>query len=354
MKIIDNVTEVQNILMDRFSKKRKSVQKNLGLITLALIKSQNCSLPEIAMQMSSLNNKTLGSNELRVSRFLQSKEFQIDDQLWRSHIKLIFDLLEERGFFNSLKNNKGKIDCNNDYNKIVINVDFTTSNDNFNILSASIPFDGRGIPLYFSTRNYPKRKGQFNQMKMEESFIKELKHLLSNKYKYVIVADRGFGNSRFANLCKNNGFDYLLRVKEDLRVDYQDKIQRIKDIKETDGSFPNIEIVPWQRSERLVRSSYKKMTWSMVTSIKRIPYTDVVRQYGKRFKCEKMFQDQKSSGFNIEKSKIRKYDRFKKLLYLVTLAQILMMFIGDYINDNVDEIKKKYPLHLKLISAFSN
>jgi len=27
--------------------------------------------------------------------------------------------------------------------------------------------------------------------------------------------------------------------------------------------------------------------------------------------------------------------------------------IGDYINDNVDEIKKKFQLHIELISAFS-
>ena len=66
-----------------------------------------------------------------------------------------------------------------------------------------------------------------------------------------------------------------------------------------------------------------------------------------------MFQDQKSSGFNIENSKIEKYDRFKKLLYLVSLTQMLMMFIGDYIDDNVDEIKKKFQLHIGLISAFS-
>ena len=34
-----------------------------------------------------------------------------------------------------------------------------------------------------------------SQKKMEEAFLKQLRHLLSRKYKYTIVADRGFGHS---------------------------------------------------------------------------------------------------------------------------------------------------------------
>jgi hypothetical protein len=66
----------------------------------------------------------LESNELRISRFLKAKTFQIDDNLWRTHISLIFDLLRERSFLN-----EGR--------KIAINVDFTSSTDDFSILSAS-------------------------------------------------------------------------------------------------------------------------------------------------------------------------------------------------------------------------
>jgi hypothetical protein len=138
---------------------------------------------------------------------LKAKTFQIDDNLWRIHTSLIFDLLRERGFLN-----EGK--------KIAINVDFTSSTDDFSILSASIPFQGRAIPLYFSIRNYPQKKNSLNQKKMEEAFIKELSHLLSNKYSYVIVADRGFGNGRFVNLCESNGFSYILRTHLTQNLNY--------------------------------------------------------------------------------------------------------------------------------------
>ena len=52
-----------------------------------------------------------------------------------------------------------------------------------------------------------------SQKKMEEAFLKQLRHLLSRKYKYTIVADRGFGHSRFINDCLRLGFNYILRVK---------------------------------------------------------------------------------------------------------------------------------------------
>jgi len=79
----------------------------------------------------------------------------------------------------------------------------------------------------------------------------------------------------------------------------------------------------------------------------------LIQLYGSRFRIEKMFQDQKSSGFDYEKSKIEKYMRFKRLLFCIYVAQVLMLFIGDYVEDNCDEIIKKYHLHTSLISAFS-
>lgn len=135
MQIIDNTSKIQQVITDKFSKKRKSVRDNIALSILSLIQSESCALPELAIQMSSLNGCTAPSNELRISRFLKAKTFQIDDNLWRVHISLIFNLLKERDF---LDNDR----------KIAINVDFTSSTDDFSILSASIPFQGRAIPLY--------------------------------------------------------------------------------------------------------------------------------------------------------------------------------------------------------------
>jgi len=74
-------------------------------------------------------------------------------------------------------------------------------------MCASIIVKDRAIPLYFTMRNDPQKKDQYDHKKMELAFIKGLRHVLSKKYSYVIVADRGFGNDRFIKTCKDNGFE---------------------------------------------------------------------------------------------------------------------------------------------------
>jgi hypothetical protein len=58
MQVIDNTSKIQEVLTDRFSKKRKSVRDNIALSILSLIQSESCALPEIAIGMSSINGCT--------------------------------------------------------------------------------------------------------------------------------------------------------------------------------------------------------------------------------------------------------------------------------------------------------
>ena len=74
--------------------------------------------------------------------------------------------------------------------------------------------------------------------------------------------------------------------------------------------------------------------------------------YEKRFKIEKLYQDYKSSGFNIEGNKIRKYDRFKRLLYCIALAHALSCFLGDLVCSVKNDFKKKFALHSNLFTAY--
>ncbi len=67
--------------------------------------------------------------------------------------------------------------------------------------------------------------------KMEEAFIEGLRHVLSKQYRYVIVADPRFGNQRFANLCKENNFEYVLRIQSNrkIKVDEKKEIKTLQD-----------------------------------------------------------------------------------------------------------------------------
>jgi hypothetical protein len=102
-----------------------------------------------------------------VHRLLSDPNFQIDESFWQCHANMIFDCLREK---HGLENG----------HNIHVNVDYTTLNDNVLIHCAFINVSGeKDVMRYFTTRNYPKRKNQMDQKKMELAFFKSLRHFLS-------------------------------------------------------------------------------------------------------------------------------------------------------------------------------
>ena len=280
----------------------------------------------------------------------------MDDSFFRGHVNLIFDLLAEtypKQVSQAGIPSRGEIKKDE---AIQINVDFTSSEDNFIILTASISLVGKAVTVYFSVRKYPKRSGQMSQTKMEEAFIKGLSHLLSRKYRYIIVADRGFGNIRFANLCESNGFNFVLRVKPELIIKENGLNSNLKSHlqNKTFKAYVN----SWKCYKYFTIRVKDDKIWYLMSNSQSL---DAGMLYEKRFEIEKNYQDCKSSGYNLEKNKIKKYDRFKRLLYCVILSQALTSFIGSIISNSARNIKKNSTKHeiraeslsLRLILAFS-
>jgi hypothetical protein len=303
---------------------------------------KNCQTPPIIQEMGKLNGNNFKANENRLSRFLDSSEFMIEDKIWREYIKMLLSLLIERSYIKENSN-------------ICINVDFTSKTDEFLILSASIQFKGRSLPLYFSMRRYPVKAGMIDQKLMEKAFLLELSRLLPHeKYKYTIVADRGFANTRFMSFCREYKFNYVIRTDPKWNIEMLDWKGNMKDIQIDNKDIGNIKLKCGKFETRLIMSeNEEKKSWCIFTDLPNQAFEEILREYKNRFQCEKMFQDEKSSGFEIEKSKIEKYSRFKRLLFCIYVAQALMMFLGDWINGEAEEIRKKYHLHISLISVFS-
>jgi hypothetical protein len=329
---------MKELINQYFGSFGKVFPKRLGNIITAIMQCGSANTYQIARQLSKENNKSFKANDMAVYRLLQSKNFQIDDSFWRKHMKLIFNLLEERSLISKDQ-------------KIQINVDFTSHEDNFLILSASVILNNKAITIYFSMRKYPRKKNQMSQIKMEKAFIKGLRHVLSKNYEYVIVADRGFGNNRFANLCKENNFDYVLRINPNLIIEHDKQRINLNTIKE--NKIFRAKVVSWKKDINLTICTKNKQIWYLMSSDDNLKQQQI---YENRFKIEKNYQDCKSSGYDLEDNKIRKYDRFKRLLYCVLLSHALVCFIGYVIAKSKSNIKKnsieKGDLVTCLISAF--
>jgi len=304
----------------------------------ATISSCSFSTHEISRHLSKETGKDFNTSEKGLNYLLSNKNFQIDDHYWRMHMKLIFDLLLEQKLIK-----KGE--------KIYIQVDHTSNKDNFLIQCASIIAHNRAIPIYFTMRNYPKRKNSLNQKKMELAFLKGLKHCLSKQYQYVIVADRGFGTSRFIENCEDNGFEYLIRIKSNMNVKINEEVGSIENKLESNGIY-DVKVPCWDKNYTIIKCGNESKSWYLVSNINDLSLERAEHIYKNRFKIEKCFQDMKSSGFNMEKSKIRKYDRYKRLLSICMLAHCLLVLLGHFIVVKLPNFLKNSALMANAILAY--
>lgn len=320
-----------------YSKAGKIFCNNFSEIITAMLSSSSSNTAKIAIEMSKLNKKSFKTNDIALYRFLKNEKFQIDEAIWRCHIKMIFTLLKEHKVIN-------------DGDKIPIKIDFTTSEDNFLILCASLIVADKAIPIFFTMRRYPVRKDMIDQKRMERAFLKCLKNFLSKKYNYIIVGDRGFGNERIVNYCKEFGYEYLLRITPSVKIEHEKKEMILSEIKGNKNLI--CRIVNWKKDIKVFTSEKDGQNWYLITNISEINHAQAIEMYKKRFKIEKTFQDLKSSGFEIENLKIKKYDRFKRIAFCSVVAYSLMILTGDFINKKLVSLKKNSPTFLELISAY--
>ena len=245
---------MQEIFHKYFTKSGGSFCNNLSLIIPAILRCGKANTALIAKEMSKANGLDFHSNDIHLSRFLQLDKFQIDDSFWRQHIKMIFDFMKESDMISS--------------NELIpINVDFTSNEDNFLILSASVNINDKAVMLYFSSRLYYHKKYSIDQKKMEEAFIKALRHILSKQYKYIIVADRGFGNKRFANLCKENNFEYILRMTSNFNIKTSDEKEiNIKSLNNQNIRNLNCFVKAWKEDAIFDINTDNGSTWFLLKS----------------------------------------------------------------------------------------
>lgn len=329
----------ENILRRYFSNLGVTISKSFIRYTRGAISACSFSTHEIARHVSKETGYDFNTSEKGLNYLLSNNNFQIDDHYWRCHINMVFDLLSEQQLIA-------------DGERVYIQVDFTSNEDYFLILSAAVIVNNRSVPLYFTMRNYPKRKYQYDHKKMEMAFLKGLKHVLSKKYSYVIVADRGFGNERFISLCEEIGFEYLIRITPNLKISCNDKEGIMELICNDDGIY-DCEVANWKKTMTLYKSSNEQneQAWYLFSNIVGLDDKEVFGIYKDRFKIEKCFQDLKSSGFNIEKSKIRKYNNYKKLLAIIMVAHVLLVMIGHLIVVKLPQFLKNSALMADAILA---
>jgi len=199
------------------------------------------------------------------------------------------------------------------------------------ILWAALPFKKRALPIHFSIIRNPHvtdKRQEDRMIYLENDFLRFLRIHLPQDRRWVITADRGFGNQRNIRLCQSIGFDYVLRVKGDIRVTIKRGGYELKDRK-----IKNLPRAKWRKNilfkglmvNLLSLTEGTDDPWYLVTSLKN-PNT-VQRIYEQRFWIEEMFRDMKTHR-EIKKTLIRSLNAMKRLAFCLQLSYVIVFSVG--------------------------
>lgn len=265
-----------------------------------------------------------------------------------------------------IKNTISKYSCkHNDY-RVHIVFDHMFKKDDYATFMLSLRIGKKSIPLWF--RCFPD--GHDSDEAFKENIIKEGILYVSNlfndsKFKLIFLADRWFGSPTLLDFIDKLGHTYVIRLKSGLNIKYFDdkeghvickKIEDLFHYKYHATYYENVKYTFKEINTNIVISPTKSVSISNKTKTKEIkePWFlitngDVkraIKDYSYRYGAiEFLFKDQKSNGFNLEKSSVRNIHAFSMMYTCVCICILYLTCIGT----QYTRYKNKYYKDVKIV-----
>jgi predicted small integral membrane protein len=243
--------------------------------------------------------------------------------------------------------------------RLIVLLDWTQLHGDFWALVAAVAFDGRAIPILASAHH----ESQLGSRDVQTRFLDDLRRILPDGCKPLVVADGGFRSPFFA-ACREARVDFVIRLRNEHGM--AKFARRVRGY----GAWVSIrfsEIFKWARATvqcfgkgvpfcmsshreecRLVlgaaprkfrkRARYaddyerKRATepWFLATSLQNESAEAVVAIYATRMQVEECFRDTKNArfGWGLQFSATRSTDRLNVLLLLASVAFAAVILVG--------------------------
>ncbi len=209
--------------------------------------------------------------------------------------------------------------------------------DRLQIFRLSLVHGRRAIPLIWKVI---PGKG-LTQAQVLEAMLTQAADFLRPRVKRVrFLADRGFRDCDWAELCLKLGWHYAIRIQCNTTVTLADGWQ---------GRIDELGVRPGQR--RYFQNVYLTLESKLCTHLS-VTWTDGddkhapevlalmsdqpacrarLREYAERMCIEQSFRDDKSGGFDIEHTRLQHPDRLERLLLAVAIATLWCHELGEQV-----------------------
>ena len=317
------VGPIDGALSRAFAGLRRSVQKNLAVVTVAFVqvlgaaRSGHGRLSLAALYRVLPTAGTPHAREKRLHRFLVNRRLDprgVTDGLAR----LIFGQ-RGRGLWPILFDQSR---CG------------TTQ-----ALMAGVPFQGRALPLALYTFDYPwQERAAGSQNILEHVFLLDLESALPAGVRGVFIGDRGYARARLLRESHREGRLYVIRGRGGTQVESQGRRLKLRELPCQPGRAIRYRTVLYQARERVPVDviafhdpAFQQPWWLLVPAGHEalLPTATVVALYRERMQVEQSFRDFKTHlGLRGLRLQVRVAERLGRLLLAFTIAYCLFLVLG--------------------------
>ena len=299
-------------LSDNVQSMRRSRQKTLAAIVSGAMRMKGCGVLALGRAM---DGPCKAKHRIkRVDRFLGNVGLECD-ALWG-------------GLFRSLCPASGTV---------VVLADWTDRHA-WQQLTLAVPCDGRAMPFYSVTVQKGDGTGahEGTMIGAERRCLEALASFCPKGITPIIIADRGFGNTRWLTDVTKRGWYFVQRISHQQSICVEKHIGTLKELgmrrgwNARDFGWGTLGEKQWG-PVRLVSVFDRKAKepWYLLTNLADAPH-HIVQLYQRRMWIEAMFRDLKNRnwGLGLDHVKLKAEQRNDRLFLILALAYILLCAFG--------------------------
>lgn len=229
--------------------------------------------------------------------------------------------------------------------------------DRWQVFRVSLLHGNRAVPLAWRV---VEGKGLVKVGKLKGMLEKVQRFLKRHVQEVLFLADAGFRDWDWAQLCAELGWNYGIRIACNtyltLPSGTKDRLDRLVP-ENRNRYFQNAlltKAAQWQANVSVTWTTDKDGKPEMVAVMtNQIACRARLREYAKRMSIEQSFRDDKSGGFDLEHTRLQHIERVNRLLLATAIATLWCHELGEFVLKCGDDVRRQVdPSFQRTLSLF--
>jgi hypothetical protein len=200
---------------------------------------------------------------------------------------------------------------------VVLLIDQTQVNERHQAVMVAVRLGGRALPLTWRVK---ETQGAIGFAEQREA-LQAVARLLPTGIRPVLIGDRFYGSPDLIGWCCEQGWDWRLRLKQNLLVFEQGGETTLAACFDRgEPQLRGIELTETRVRTNVAMGHEAGHPEPWIIALSQTPSVHTAVDYGLRWGIEAMFSDFKTRGFGLEDSQIRLAGRLDRLILIMALA----------------------------------